>query len=570
MTKPMNPQPAIVYLDIAQVALNPNNPRKRMDEATLSDLAKSIEQVGVLQPVMVRQRAEDKPKSRFKPNKAYELISGHRRLLAATIAGLETIPAIIKDLTDDQAFEVAIMENLQREDVDPLDESAAFNAMMESGRYSVEDIAGKVGKSTVFVHQRMKLSSLIPELQAKMAEGVLGLTNAMMIAKLRKEDQSWICKNNLYRGTTTDLKDRIETQIYNKLDSAPFNLTDAELVPSAGPCSTCAKRTAVSPTLFPEIEPSADRCLDRPCFMAKTEAGLAQQCRDAINSGSAEFLVFSYHNRDAAKALASEGLKTISDWSVREVDMESRDQRHTIYNAFTMRTRKVSTVRIIAGHACQDANGQPVTWLAPETEPQDDNSEEALTAKIEQAQSAIEEMDDMFEKKLSLAWLEYLNENALSMTHGWSNQELRGALAMILLSQKQSPDVLQALAGELGIEYDGVAASGLVIPIMKKFDKAPELVTKHLPSLLVGYITTNFTQLWRLNPSEYSDGYMVRSIIESSFSANGLTDKQSEIRNELQEAFKSKIEPVQAKLAEYRTKLEAIQAEKAETTEVDA
>ena len=568
MTKPMNPQPAIVYLDIAQVALNPNNPRKRMDEASLDDLAKSIEQVGVLQPVMVRTTSRRKG-----PNttaKTYELISGHRRLLAATIAGLETIPAIVKDLTDDQAFEVAIMENLQREDVDPLDESAAFNAMMESGRYSVEDIAGKVGKSTVFVHQRMKLNSLIPELQAKMAEGVLGLTNAMMIAKLRKEDQSWIYKNNLYRGTTAELKGRIELNIYNSLDAALFSLTDAELVPSAGPCSTCAKRTAVSPTLFPEIEPSADRCLDRPCFMAKTEASLAQQCRDAINSGSAEFLVFGYHNREAAKELASEGFKTISDWSVRDVDMESRDQRHTIYNAFNMRTRKVSTVRIIAGHACQDANGQTVTWLAPETEPQDENTVEAITAKIEEAQAAIEEMDDMFEKKLSLAWLEYLNENALSMTHGWSNQELRGALAMILLSQRQSPDVLQALAGELGIEYDGVVTGGLLMPIMKKFDKAPELVTKHLPSLLIGYIATNFTQLWRLNPSEYSEGYMVRSIIESSFSANGLTDKQREIRSELQEAFKSKIEPVQAKLAEYRTKLEAIQAEKSETTEVTA
>src|SRR3954467_14662080 len=150
-----------VPLDL--VVPNPRQPRRRFDEATLAGLAESLRQRGVLQPILVRPQ----------PAGTYELVAGERRWRAAQIAGLETIPALVRTRDDAQALEVALIENMAREDLNPVEEARACAALVEELGLTREEVGRRVGRSRVAVSNLLRLLDLPDEALALLEDGAL-------------------------------------------------------------------------------------------------------------------------------------------------------------------------------------------------------------------------------------------------------------------------------------------------------------------------------------------------------------------------------------------------------------
>ena len=147
--------PSVNKLRIMEIEPNRDQPRKDFDEKALSELAESIEQHGVLQPLVVRPLT----------NGGYQLVAGERRWRAARIAGLTEVPVVIKELTDEEVIEIAMIENLQREDLNPLEEALGYRYMMDELNITQEQAAEKVGKSRPAVANAIRLLRLPDEVQ---------------------------------------------------------------------------------------------------------------------------------------------------------------------------------------------------------------------------------------------------------------------------------------------------------------------------------------------------------------------------------------------------------------------
>ena len=140
---------------IDRIEANPENPRLVFEESALEELAASIREHGVLQPVLIRPRG---------PNQ-FQLVAGERRWRAAKIAGLTTIPALVEELDDDVALEIAIIENLQREDLSPLEEASMYDRMIKDHGYSVRKLAQKLGKDKGYLENRLRLADAPDEIR---------------------------------------------------------------------------------------------------------------------------------------------------------------------------------------------------------------------------------------------------------------------------------------------------------------------------------------------------------------------------------------------------------------------
>ena len=172
-------------LRIMEIEPNHDQPRKDFDEKALSELAESIEQHGVLQPLVVRPLT----------NGGYQLVAGERRWRAARIAGLTEVPVVIKELTDEEVIEIAMIENLQREDLNPLEEALGYRYMMDELRITQEQAAEKVGKSRPAVANALRLLKLPDEVREMVknnllspghARALLGIDNDELIIQTAK------------------------------------------------------------------------------------------------------------------------------------------------------------------------------------------------------------------------------------------------------------------------------------------------------------------------------------------------------------------------------------------------
>jgi len=242
---------------LSTVSVSKNNVRGKASKASLKDLTASIKEKGVLVPIIVR------------PIKSgYEIVAGNRRYAAAVKAKLTKIPAQIKELSDDEAKEVQIIENLQREDVHPIEEGIAYRKLIEQSGYDVKVIAARVGKSESYVRYRLYLTNLIPKAITMFRDGTIKDGHAVLIARLSPEDQEDALEYavNDYdqtAGLVEDLKDWIKERIYNDLDNQPW-LKDKEANEAVGVCTKCPPNV---PTLFGEIKEGA--CIDKKCWEIK-------------------------------------------------------------------------------------------------------------------------------------------------------------------------------------------------------------------------------------------------------------------------------------------------------------
>jgi ParB family chromosome partitioning protein len=282
-----------------------------MDVAALAELASNIRHQGVLQPILVRP---------FN-GAGYEIVCGERRWRASKEAGRETIPARVMNLSDAEALELAVIENVQRENVHELDEALGYKALIQQnpGFYTVETIAAKVGRSPKYVYGRLKLAELTPNLQKAFYEGKLTAGHATEIARLQPRDQE-LALSECFPGHRTtaailkdkdprpisvrELRDWIEREIHLSLAQAPFDVNDPNLLRAAGPCTTCPKRSGSNPLLFADTVKRPDVCTDRECFRKKKDTLVELRIKEVQQSGEKPVKVSDSHLYYGQKPLA--------------------------------------------------------------------------------------------------------------------------------------------------------------------------------------------------------------------------------------------------------------------------
>jgi ParB family chromosome partitioning protein len=189
-------------IDVDHIVPNPDQPRMVIDQSTIEELAASIREHGVLQPILVRPLDENQ----------FQLIAGERRWRASKVAGLETIPALVEDIDDDTALEISIIENLQREDLSPLDEAAMFDRMVHEHGYSVRKLAQKLGKDKGYLENRLRLADAPPEIRELVSLRKDSLSHAYELMKVDDPKKRKRLTDQVARGELTLLKlhDKIE------------------------------------------------------------------------------------------------------------------------------------------------------------------------------------------------------------------------------------------------------------------------------------------------------------------------------------------------------------------------
>lgn len=190
-----------VDIGTADIHVNPYQPRKSFDQEKLTELARSVGQFGILQPLIVRP-AGDK----------YELVAGERRLRAARMAGVERVPVVIKQLTDREMMEIALIENLQREGLNPLEEAEAYKRLMEEFHYTQEQLADRVGKSRSAVANTLRLMTLHAEVRREVMCGRLTEGHARAILALPLEKQPEAARKAVELGLSVRETERLAGQ----------------------------------------------------------------------------------------------------------------------------------------------------------------------------------------------------------------------------------------------------------------------------------------------------------------------------------------------------------------------
>lgn len=245
------------------------NPRKTFDEAALKELSDSIASQGVLQQIGLRPIAD---------TDRYEIIFGERRYRASIMAGLETIPADIYDVADEEAVEIAITENLQREGVSPIEEANAYQSLMDSGRYDVQSLAVQFGKSEAYIRTRLKFTTLIPEIAQLLEADAITMSVASEICRYGTEIQKEVynkhfCDNTYgsWRGLkASEVAKRIEQNFTTDLERYPFD---------KGMCASCPHNTK---NLLLFCEGACGKCTNRKCLEDMNTSYLIDKAVDMI------------------------------------------------------------------------------------------------------------------------------------------------------------------------------------------------------------------------------------------------------------------------------------------------
>jgi ParB family chromosome partitioning protein len=277
----------VVMLPISTIRTSPFNYRKT--HGGIAELAASIREHGVQQPVKVR------PVAGAEDGVAYELVYGERRYRASFEAARSDIPAIVEDLSDEQVQELQLLENTQRADVHPLEEAEGFERMLQvagaqGSLYTVATLARLVGRSEQYVYGRMQLTRLVTKARAAFYDGKLAASAALLLARVPAALQEKALADILeprFHGEPMPARlvsELLQQRYMTRLGGAPFAADDAELVPAAGPCTTCPKRTGNAKALFADVGQD-DVCTDPTCYRSKVDARWQRAVADARELG---------------------------------------------------------------------------------------------------------------------------------------------------------------------------------------------------------------------------------------------------------------------------------------------
>lgn len=362
------------------------NPRKSFDEAALAELAASVKEKGVLEPLLVRpskweevslfsqldasqktvkrleylldqaighrlrsitcielllsylnetggartvelrrigltdsecselvealQQFEDGTRDKL----GFEIAAGERRFRAATLAGLTEVPCIVREMTDKELLEIAVVENEQRADVSPMDKAFGYQKLIDTCGYDADMLAAKIGKSKSYIYGLLKLTQLPPKAAKAMEEGEMAPSVAGLLARIPnaglREKATKMALEKDFRGerpTYRTVRTRIEQNYMVELKGSPFRQDDATLHTSAGACTTCPHKTGNNRELYPDGR--ADVCTDPECFRHKVELHMDRVAKAAKEKGEkvlpaaqCEKLFSSYSNDLAYEA----------------------------------------------------------------------------------------------------------------------------------------------------------------------------------------------------------------------------------------------------------------------------
>jgi len=283
-------------LDLDQLIPDPDNERTEApDKEAIARLADSITLHGVLQRLLVRP-----------VNGRFMIVAGHRRLMAAQQAGLKRVPVEIRELDDDAARALQIVENLHREDVTPLDEAKAFERLRSEDR-SIGDVAALVGHTPRYVAQRLSLVNLAPDARKALAGRRIALGTANLLArignpKVQREALRSVESDADSPISVARARRVIEENFELNLADAPFDPGDENLVKGVPSCMACPKRAGNQPLLFEGADAEA-RCTDPVCFRKKARAAFRKKARElraddqvvhAVKASAEEFFVHGY------------------------------------------------------------------------------------------------------------------------------------------------------------------------------------------------------------------------------------------------------------------------------------
>lgn len=249
--------------------------RTRFNLEALQQLSENIAEVGILQPILMRPvtPTADAPQ-------IFEIVAGERRFRAACMASLLVVPASVKTLTDLQAAEIQLLENIQRENPHPLEEAIGFEQLMQKHGYNADQLAAKIKQSRSYVYGRLKLCALSLKAREFFLDDIkrFPASTALLIARIPTPELQDKALDEimapLYNGEQMSVRQaaaHIANRYTLNLESAPFDRKDAKLLAVAGSCVKCPKRTGNQPEIYADLK-NADVCTDPDCFAEKKAA----------------------------------------------------------------------------------------------------------------------------------------------------------------------------------------------------------------------------------------------------------------------------------------------------------
>jgi ParB/RepB/Spo0J family partition protein len=277
-----------VHIPCSLIKPSKTNPRKRFDESYIASLAESIKKVRVFQPIVVRPLA-----GAVRGGPQYELVAGECRWRASQKAEQPTIPALVKDLDDLTMLEVQMAENIKRRNLHPLEEAEGYEQMLRKPNgtqgFTAEELASRFDVSVRYIYNRLALLKLAPFVREELYSDRLSASVALKIAALPQYQHEQACKE-CQQGwggepfSARQAAEHLQKKYMLSLGRAVFDIKDAKLLPKAGACPACPKRTGANPDLFEDVK-SADTCTDPNCFEAKTKAHADREVKQAKASG---------------------------------------------------------------------------------------------------------------------------------------------------------------------------------------------------------------------------------------------------------------------------------------------
>lgn len=268
---------------------SPTNPRKTFAGDAWDAFVENVRAVGIMQPILLRPWPEGQAVSGVYALGVplYEIVAGERRFRAAIACGLDMVPALIRDLSTAEVVRLQMVENLQREDLHPLEEAEGYALMVREHGFSADTLAAEIGKSRAYIYGRMKLLDARPEVKEAMRTGELAMSIGELIARIPSPAlQAQAMYEVLHDEMTHRAAARhIQERYMLALKSAPFPRDDADLVPAAGTCMACPKRTGNAQDLFADVS-GTDVCTDPDCYRDKRVANMRRLQAKAEAAGA--------------------------------------------------------------------------------------------------------------------------------------------------------------------------------------------------------------------------------------------------------------------------------------------
>jgi ParB family chromosome partitioning protein len=285
-------------VDLSDLIESKRNSRQVFDEKAQADLVESIKRYGVLTPLIVRPVGNAGK---------YEIIAGARRFRASRGAGLKEVPCRIVKIENDAALEVIVVENLQRENIHPLEEAESFRELLELSNGDKAGLCNRVGKKPSYVEKRLALLSLNEKGRKLFAGGKMTDVHAMLIARLQPSDQEaaieFLEQDN---PSVHALREWIESEVMLDIGKAPWDKASCDLVKKAGSCVACPKRTGQAKDLFDDIK-VGDRCTDGECFKSKMQAHIKNLEDSLRGSGHKVYGVWDGYQTKVPKGTIGSG-----------------------------------------------------------------------------------------------------------------------------------------------------------------------------------------------------------------------------------------------------------------------